>query len=303
MDHALIIIFALLANLLFGGPRALYEATGIARVGRIPAKLLRDQERQYNQQGRHILLIAYGLMAALAAGIVLHYVFRNNLKFLEVILVASMLPARQTLERALIIKRFLEQGNILAAKQSLDGTVWKHHILLDEHGVARASIELMAVNFSEKILQPIIWYMLLGMPGLLVCKTVAMMREVLPAGFNAERNLNQILLQVPAISSWISSRLASVLWMIASMFLSGAEFQKNLSAFATEVTKIPTLSYTLFTLATILKLSLGGPTSAYVNTQWLGSGTPKPTAAHVTQALILFALVHVFLFILIGFAL
>jgi len=302
MDHALIVIFALALNLVFGGPRALFEATGVARIARIPAKLLRDQERNFNQPGRHILLIAYTLIIALVAGIVLHYLFISNLKFLEVMLVASLLPVRQTLERTWTIKRSLEQGNALTAKQALDGTVWKHHILLDEYGVARAAIELMAVNASEKILQPILWYMLIGVPGLLVCKVITLMQDALPAPFAAERTINQILLNIPALSGWVCARLASVLWIAASFIIPGADNQKTIASFAGGVTKIPTLPYLLFTLATVLNVSLGGPTSAYVNTQWIGSGTAKPSATDVTRALYMFALIHVLLFVLLGLA-
>lgn len=303
MDNALIVIFALLINALFGGPRALYEATGLIRIGRIPAKLLRDQERRYHQPGKQILLIAYVLLAALLLGVVLHYLFTSNLKFFEVVLVACMLPVRQTVERVWAMKRALERGNILAAKQALDGTVWKHHILLDEHGVARAAIELMAVNMSERILQPIVWYMLIGMPGLLLCKAILLMEDVLPASFAFRRNVNQLLLNIPSVSGWVCSRIASVLWMSASLFIPGMSINKTMSSFASGVTSMKTLPYTLFTLAALLRLSLGGPTSAYVNIEWVGGGTPKPGTADIARALYLFGLVLLLLFIFLGLAL
>ena len=43
---------------------------------------------------------------------------------------------------------------------------------LDEHGVARAAIESAAENFSDGVVAPVIWFAVLGLPGLFFCKAV-----------------------------------------------------------------------------------------------------------------------------------
>ena len=43
---------------------------------------------------------------------------------------------------------------------------------MDEAQVARAAIESAAENFSDGVIAPIIWYMVAGLPGLILYKTV-----------------------------------------------------------------------------------------------------------------------------------
>ena len=41
---------------------------------------------------------------------------------------------------------------------------------LDAHGVARAAIESLAENFSDGVVAPVFWYLVLGLPGLFAYK-------------------------------------------------------------------------------------------------------------------------------------
>ena len=43
---------------------------------------------------------------------------------------------------------------------------------LDESNVSRAAVESAAENFSDAVIAPIFWYLLLGFPGLLIYKTI-----------------------------------------------------------------------------------------------------------------------------------
>ncbi len=300
MDNALIAIFALLLNAALGGPRSFYEATNLVRIGRIPAKLLRDRESRFNQPGRQILLIAYALFAAFAIGVLLHYTLKGDLKFVEIAILALLLPVRPTFERAFRIYAALRAGNVLAAKQTLEGTVWKHHILLDEHGVARAAIELIAVNFCEKILNPLLWYLLFGLPGFLVCRTISLLKESLPSSFSAATHIDQLLLKFPALMLWIASRLASLLWVLSSVIFPNSNLDRTIEKFKAEAARAPSSSYILFTAATVLGLSLGGSTSAYVNTSWFGVGNPKAGWTDVKRALSIYGAVIILVFIFLG---
>ena len=300
MDNALIAVFALLVNAALGGPRSLYEASGLIRIGRIPAKLLRDREAGYVSTERAPLLIAYAICLAIVAGVAASALCKDNLKFLEVVLVAALLPVRSVFDRLLQIKTSLAADDLASARRALEGTVWKHHVLLDAHGVARAGIELMAVTFADKILLPLVWYVVVGLPGLFVCKTITLMREQLPAVFNVEANVNKMLLFIPAVLAWVVSRLASMVWIVATVFISSVDIGTLLGKFAGRITALSALPYLIFSVATVMGLSLAGPTSAYVAHEWLGDGSPKPTPADVGKALTLFGLSLLFLFLLLS---
>ena len=63
-------------------------------------------------------------------------------------------------------------GGIDAGRRAVSEIVGRDVSILDEPGVARAAIESAAENFSDGVVAPAFWYLLLGLPGLLVYKLV-----------------------------------------------------------------------------------------------------------------------------------
>jgi adenosylcobinamide-phosphate synthase len=300
MDHALIALLALLLNLALGGPRALYEASGAARLARIPAKLLRDREPFFTKENQPILLVGYALAMACAAGLFFHFILRGNIQFLEIIIVACLLPVRPSLERLWFIRKALASGDVQAARKQLEGTVWKHHVLLDEHGVARAAAELVAVTFCERVLHPLIWYLLLGLPGLFVCRSVTLMKEALPSSFNAEGYIHQLTFGMFKLTSWVSSRLCAIIWLMASLFVPPSDVVRAGNQLAATATSAPALAYAIEAVAAVLGAALGGPTSAYASQQWLGSGSAKLAPAQLYRLLIMSGFALVVMLLLLG---
>lgn len=300
MDHALIALLALLLNLALGGPRALYEASGIVRLSRIPAKLLRDREPFFTKENQPILLVGYTLAMACATGLFFHFILRGNIQFVEIIIVACLLPIRPALERVWFIRTALMAGDVTGARKQLEGTVWKHHVLLDEHGVARAGAELAAAVFHERLLHPLIWYLALGLPGLLVCRSVTLMKEALPSSFNAEGYIHQLTFGVFKLTSWVSSRLMAIIWLIASLFVPPSDALKTSNQLASSATTAAPLAYAIEAVAVVLGAALGGPTSAYVNQIWLGSGSAKLAPAQLYRLLIMSGFALVVMLLLLG---
>ncbi|WP_373235833.1 adenosylcobinamide-phosphate synthase CbiB [Cohaesibacter celericrescens] len=62
--------------------------------------------------------------------------------------------------------------DILAARKAVSMIVGRDPEKLDGAGVARASIESLAENFSDGIVAPIFWLALLGLPGLVIYKII-----------------------------------------------------------------------------------------------------------------------------------
>jgi adenosylcobinamide-phosphate synthase len=301
MDHALIALLALVLNLVAGGPRSLYEASGLARFGRIPAKLLRDREPHFTQSGEPVLLVAYTLAMAVGLGLLLTFILAGLLQLLEIAIVAACLPLRSTLERVYGLLRGLETAQLPEARRMLEGTVWRHHVLLDAHGLSRAGIELLAMSLNERVLHPLLWYLLLGLPGLFACRACTLLRESLPVSFDVPRHLRQLLFRLPEAGLWLVSRLASLLW-IAGSFLVPPPVAGVLARFTGEAARLNSVAYTLFTPAAVLGLALGGPTSAYHPQGWLGSGSAKATPAQLRRGLYIAVLVLVFMLLLLALA-
>lgn len=305
MDRALLVLSAMLLNVALAGPRRWYVALGLLRLYRMPAALIRDTERRLNRehrsfterQMRGFVLVAATVLASLIAGWILGWL---QLGFFELFILMLALPIRPTWDIASQIRKSLYAKDIAAARQALEGTVWRHHALLDEYGLARAGVEMLTVHFSEKIVAPTLFYILFGLPGLFVIKSVTLLNETLPQpvpgqGFSKATREAHFLLH------YLTSRFASFIWLSASIFLPSVKLADAAKQMTEDVIRATPQRAALLAAASVLKLSLAGPTSVYMQEGWVGSGVARVTQADLKRALYLFALLHLFLFVFVGF--
>lgn len=301
MTPALIILSGLLLNTLLAGPRQLYVSLGMVWLGRVPAQMVRGLERRLNRDHRSevkremrgTMLVAVALLGSLLVGWLAGWLFQHNL--IEILIVTMALPVRPAWDIASGIKKNLQAGDLIEAKQVLEGTAWRHYAVLDEYGVARAGIETLAIHFSEKIVAPALWYLLFGLPGLCLSKAIYLLRETLPpdlAFSHAARVAHAILHYIP-------SRLAALFWLASSLFLPSASPREAVHQITPMLPAASPQVLSLLSVAGVLKLSLGGPVSIYAK-EWQGSGSPRPGAGDIGRALRLFVLLHLLLFIFVG---
>ena len=64
----------------------------------------------------------------------------------------------------------LDTGGLAGGREAVRHIVGRDPMSLDAHGVARAAIESLAENFSDGVVAPVFWYLLLGLPGLFAYK-------------------------------------------------------------------------------------------------------------------------------------
>lgn len=306
-DHLLVAILALCLNAVFAGPRSWLLASGLSSLFQFPAHVLRTLERKLNRdhrsekerETRGILLVTMVVIDAVVLGYVLAWLCSGNLGFVELLIVAACVPVRACVDIGLAIHKQLQAGDIAKARQALEGTPWKHHALLDEFGVARAAIELAAVHWACKIVAPLFWYVLLGLPGLLLSKLVYLLQEVIsPANqpvssfAKATVGLNHFLHVVPV-------RLAAYICLIASLFLPSGKWREA-SARMAGGWRASLHQVALLGFAAVLGISLGGPSSAYLPGQWVEAGTVRTTAHDVKRALVLLGLSCLLLLVFFG---
>jgi len=311
MERALLVLSALLLNALLAGPHHWYEALGLAGLSAFPAQALRDIERRLNRDHRSAkerrtrgTLLAFMVLAvSLVTGTLCGWWFRKYLPFGGLLLLILMLPVRPAWDTASSIRKYLKAGDLPAARQVLENTPWRHHALMDDDGVARAAIETLAVQFSENILAPALWYMALGLPGLFLSKTVWLLAETLVRPGNADHDFSRTAQKAHMIIHYLPSRLSALLWLTASLFVLPVHLRNTVRAIASAMAKEPPQILSLIAAASVLDASLGGPGSAYAHERWIGSGTTHPTPAIIGRALYLFAILHLLLFLLIGLAL
>jgi adenosylcobinamide-phosphate synthase len=309
MDHALLILSALLLNILLAGPRILYNNLSFMRL---PSNVLRSIERKLNRERRSldqrhmrgVVLVVAVMVFGLLTGWIGELIFKDNLRFVEIGLLAILLPVRPTWDFVSYLDRTLRAGNIMQAKKAFEGTAWRHAMLLDERGLARAGIEMLSVHFSEKIVAPIVWFFLFGLPGFLISKLIYLMVEILrPLNDEKleEHGFSGAAVTVHYLMHYVPARLAALLWPMAVLFPPPGDPAKVLAGIMSgRLFSATPQSVSILAAASSLSLSLGGPASSYTGAAWEGSGTAKATPAHLKRAQQLFALLVLTLFLLLS---
>lgn len=312
-DHLAIAIAALLVNVILGGPRRLYEPwqtyqparqlTNMIRV--LEKRLNRDRRPPEERRTRGLVMVVFLLISVLLLGMVLSGVLRS-LKYgviAEVACVAMLFSLRSSYDRATQLAQAVQEENLDRARAALEGTVWRNSALLDSHGLARASIEMLAMHFAQKVISPALWYLLLGLPGICASRMISLLNEVL-----AQNSAQQATFGWAAHGAYrwcmaVPNMLAAMMLMLAAMVSPTARPRQALRAVALQFNE-PTLAAASLApipvMAAATDVALGGPASVYIGGDWVGRGTLRPYPADIRKAVFIYVLACILLVLMLA---
>ncbi|MEQ1795238.1 MAG: adenosylcobinamide-phosphate synthase CbiB [Nitrospira sp.] len=134
-------------------------------------------------------------------------------------LAATTLAGRDLWEHGRAVSGALQQGDLLAARQAVSMIVGRDTHQLTESGVARAAVETVAESTADGVIAPL-FYLMLGGPALaLAYKAVNTLDSMI--GHRDERYLNfgWASARLDDVANWIPARLAAVLLVVATGFV------------------------------------------------------------------------------------
>ncbi len=165
----MILITAMLLDAAFGEPKAIWDRIPHPAVlmGRLIAALDTRFNRGENRRLKGTLAtVALGL-GALVTGWLIHALPDHGV--IETLVVAILLAQKSLVDHvravATALRRSLPEGRAAVAM-----IVGRDTAEMTEPDVARAAIESAAENLSDGVIAPIFWYLLAGLPGLLLYK-------------------------------------------------------------------------------------------------------------------------------------
>jgi adenosylcobinamide-phosphate synthase len=265
-------------------------------IGLFDRKLNRDDRSEADRRGRGIVLVLFVCLLAVTAGAAVDWL-SGHVPFawlLELGLMISLLAQGSLFRHVRRVGEALREGGIEGGRTQVAHIVGRDVRKLDDHGVARAAIESCAENFSDAVVAPTFWYVLFGLPGMLVYKAVNTMDSMV--GYRSERYL---------AFGWAAARLDDVANLIparlAGLYLAGAAFAvpdadpaRGLRTMIKDAGKhrSPNAGWPEAAMAGSLGLSLAGPrrySGVVVDGAWIGDGTARATPRDIMRALSLFA--------------
>lgn len=259
-----------------------------------------------------IVLLALVLAASVAAGAFSALTAAHYLGWVaEAAILAAFVPARLIHDECKLVFTLLKENKLEEARQQVHLLSLQDTKTLDTHAVVRATIEYSAGSLADRVISPLLWYVLLGLPGFVSSKII--IEAALLLGYDSRRHrfFGQTAAALERILNYFPSRIAGLLIVFASIFVPRAHPRKAFAALANNRTRIlpPRKSAPIVATAEALGVTLGGPRSVQgylVKDAWVGSGSAKATLQHLRRNLFLYdiacllnlALVAIFLFAL-----
>ena len=250
-------------------------------------------DRARRARGAVTVLVLVGLAAALGWLVekylgVVHYAWA-----LKALIVAVLLAQRSLFEHVAAVGTALQRDGLGGGRIAVAKIVGRDPESLDEHGVIRAAIESLFENFSDGVVAPAFWYLLLGLPGLFAYKTASTLDSMI--GHRSPKYLyfGWAAARFDDALNWIPARLTAALIGLAALVLPGARAAQAVRVALGDARKhrSPNAGWPEAAAAGALGLALGGP-RRYLGTvmdePWLGGGRARATLADLGAALKLY---------------
>ena len=133
----------------------------------------------------------------------------------------STFSIRMLLTTSRSIMDLMHSGNINEAQEALMALVSRDTSKLDEHQIASAVIESISENFVDGILSPILFYLMLGLPGALAYKAVNTLDSMVGYRNKEFVELGRPSARLDDMLNWIPARL-SLLLIGAAALITGS---------------------------------------------------------------------------------
>ena len=301
-DALLLLVMALALDAAFGemGPLFRLVPHPVVVIGRailrLDKRLNRPERSEADRKGRGIVTVVLLVAAAALAGAAIAFVARAIPHFwlIEVFAAATLIAQRSLFLHVRDVARALDGQGLEAGRYAVSRIVGRDPQSLDEHGVARAAIESLAENFSDAVVAPVLWYVLAGLPGLLVYKTVNTLDSMVGYRNDKYRSFGWASARLDDVMNWLPARLAGLILALAALVAARGRPIASLRTMLADAGhhRSPNSGWPEAAMAGALDLALGGPRKypgLVVDEKWIGQGRARAGSADIDRALHLFA--------------
>jgi adenosylcobinamide-phosphate synthase len=302
-DRLLFLFAGLAIDGLFGDMPAIFRHVPhpIVLAGRAIAffdrKLNRETRSEASRRDRGIITVVFLVGAATALGLAMERLCRSHLLggVIEALLVAVLIAQRSLYEHVAAVAEALDVGGLLAGRAAVRHVVGRDPMSLDAHGVARAAIESLAENFSDGVVAPVFWYLLLGLPGLFAYKMANTLDSMIGHRTSRYRSFGWAAARFDDAFNLVPAPISGLLLVAAAVFADRCRPDRALAILLRDGRKhhSPNAGWPESAMAGALGLSLAGPRhypEGLVADPWLGDGNAGATTSDIARALHLYRL-------------
>lgn len=311
-DPFLLLLTALVLDAYLGEMPLLFRHVPhpVVIIGRAIAwfdrRLNRPRRGDTARRLRGVLVLVVLVAAAVAVGVAVQAVaaWLPYGWVVELFLLVTLVAQRSLHDHVAAVARGLERGGLAGGREAVAMIVGRDPQTLDRHGVSRAAIESCAENFSDGIVAPVFWYVLFGLPGMLVYKTVNTLDSMIGHRSERYRAFGWASARFDDVLNLVPARLSGLL-IAAVAPLTGGRPGAALLCMLRDARhhRSPNAGWPEAAMAGALGLKLAGPRvypGHSVDDPWIGSGRPTAEAADIRRALRIMAAACVLQAVLVG---
>ena len=240
-----------------------------------------------------ILLLVIALLWGFAIVAVLERLFPGIVALVLCGVLASSLLAQRSLDaHVLDVAKGLETEGLPGGRMAVAHIVGRETQGLDEAAVCRAAIESLAENFSDGVVAPLFWMVVLGLPGALAYKAINTADSMI--GHRTERYeaFGWASARCDDLVNLPASRL-SALWLVLAAIPLGLSPVGALRTIRRDAShhRSPNAGWPEAAMAGALGIRLSGPRiydGVPVEERWVGEGRSELTANDIRAALKLY---------------
>ncbi len=260
-------------------------------------RLNREIRSEASRRVRGIITVVVLVGGAGALGLAIERICSGSLvgAAIEILLIAVLVAQRSLYQHVAEVGRALDHGGLPAGRDAVRHIVGRDPMRLDAHGVARAAIESLAENFSDGVVAPVFWYLLLGLPGLFAYKMANTLDSMIGHQTQHYRSFGWAAARFDDLVNLAPARLSGLLIAGAALFAERGQPVRALAIMLRDARKhcSPNAGWPEGAMAGALGLALAGPRrypEGLVADPWVGDGTAQAATSDIVRALSLYKL-------------
>lgn len=268
-SEPLSLLIALGIDAWYGDPVALYRKVPhpVVLIGKVIAfadrRFNRESDAPRRRRNAGLALIVALVAAALVAGAAIQAALLClPLGWLWLSLVTSAFIAQRSLYGHVAdVARAVEVSGLEGGRLAVAKIVGRDPNRLDRAGVCRAAIESLAENFSDAVVAPVFWTLVLGLPGLVAYKAINTADSMIGHKSERHRDFGWAAARLDDVVNWPAARLAALLMALGALLLPGADAAEAFAVTGRDARRhrSPNAGWPEAALAGALGFALNGP--------------------------------------------
>ncbi len=209
------LLLALALDALLGEPKAVWTRVShpVVLLGRLIDRIDTKFNSGQHKTAKGVIAVIGLSLGAFALGALI--AGAPDFGVLEVICVAVLVAHRSLVDHVQAVASGL-QTSLQDGRAAVAQIVGRDTAQMDQSAVARAAIESAAENFSDGVVAPIFWYLLLGLPGLFLYKAINTGDSMIGYMTKRHKEFGWAAARLDDVLNWIPARLTGVLFCTLS---------------------------------------------------------------------------------------